>query len=310
MKNFFLDKAGLLFFFAAVSCQSPPRPLSPSDLSPGQLEAMNQALEHVRNRRFLPAAKICDKLAAALKGQRPEAMMLFNAGSNYRAAGQCALSVSRYRRLLDQSLKNSSFKARGLFEISFSYECLGDDQAGFLSLKAAENFKSHLPWELSRMALPARLGIAAARLGKESQAEEYRSLALAAVLRSRGVYSSEREIAENLSRVFYLMGKSHVMKESVKLEAFLRAFPHHQSYLLQSVFLEGGEWPRLAERNLSLALENLHYALSASKDRKKHKKAALSALKEGMAMARKEKSKKWKDFYQGQIKRISSLFSS
>ena len=94
---------------AFVSCRSAQKPMSPSDLSPRQLEAMDHALEHVKSRKFLEAAAIYDDLARQLKGRPPEIMMLFNAGGNYREAGRCDLSVSRFQRLLERSLKNQAF---------------------------------------------------------------------------------------------------------------------------------------------------------------------------------------------------------
>ena len=309
MKNLVSAAACFLLVLPAVSCRSVQRLPRPSDLSPAQLKMMSQALELAKKQEFLKAAEIYDELARLLRGRRPETMMLFNAGSSYREAGRCGLSVSRYSRLLELSLKKQpAFAARGLLEISFSYECLGDSKAVFLALRDARAFEDYMPLDLSAVLWVARIGIALARQGRIGPAEESKSKALTLTLQLKEAYSSEREMRERLSRIFYLMGRSYISKEALKkngrLKAFLQALPHYQAYLLQSVFLSGGSWTKLAERELSRVFEKLQSALRASKSGQEHKKAVLAALEEGAGLAEKEKSKKWRDFYRERTKKI------
>ena len=199
---------------------------------------MNQAYAFIEKQEFLKGALIYDELAKALKDPSSKILALFNAGSAYRTAHQCQISLNRYRQLLDYSLKNPSFKSRGLLEISFVYECLGNKELAFVSLKDLESSLSFLPWVLGQIVYPARFALAHARLGQMVQAENYKSLSLTRILQSRKAFSSEKELNQEMSRLFYLMGRSYVKKEYIHPEAFFNAFSYHQLYLLQSLFLK------------------------------------------------------------------------
>ena len=118
--------------------------------------------------------------------------MLFNAGVAYKEAGQCKKALIRYRQLLDRSLKQLPFKARGLMEISYVYECLGEIELAFLSLKDAEQVRSSLPWILNQIVYPARLAIAHAKLAQMTEAERYKSLSLTRVLQSKTAFLQKR----------------------------------------------------------------------------------------------------------------------
>ena len=223
--------------------------------------------------------------------------MLFNAGSAYKEAGHCKTALLRYRHLLDRSLKHPDFKSRGLLEISYIYECLGEFDKSFVSLKDLDRLRSFLPWLSGQIVYPARLSIAYAQQDLPVQAERYKSLALTKVLRARQVFSTQKQLTGELSRAFYLMGRSFVSKAHVQSRGFLMSFPYHQLYILQSCFMEHKLWSDLSQKELELLFEKLALALSGQKERQKHKKIILRALTQGREMVKKEGSKKWTDFY-------------
>ena len=276
----------LAFFLAA--CSSTKKPLNAADLKTEQIKSMKQAQEYVQQRKFKKAGEIYDTLAKSLKGKPLEVMMLFNGGSSYREGGDCETAVARYRRLLDQALKHTRFKARGLLEISFAYECLGQTRLSFLSLKDVAAFREYLPLDFQRAVYPARLGIVYAAMEKPQKSARYQSLALNGILRLKSPYSSEKDLSQNLSRLFYFMGRSYALKSRLKPASFILSFPHYQLYLLQSIFLKDKTWSARSEKELSLVFEKLERALNSPDLRKKYKNHVLTALKKGEMLSQNE----------------------
>ena len=263
----------------------------------------------MQNKDFLNSAKIYDGLSQSLKNSKSRSLMLFNAGSAYKEAGLCRKALLRYRKLLDRSLKDHSFKARALMEISYIYECLGDAELAFLSLKDAKKSRSFLPWSLNHIVYPARLAIAQARRGQISQAEHYKSLSLANILRGRTAFSSEKELNEQIARMFYLMGRAYIQKKHLKPEVFFKAFPYHQLFLLQSLFLKEKVWSKLAEEELNLLFDKLLFAVKNSKDKQKYKKLLTKSIEDAQTLIKREKSKKLNNFYSKRTQPILNLLS-
>ena len=110
-------------------------------------------------------------------------------------------------------------------------------------------------------------------------------------------YPSEEALKKGLSRVFYDMGRVHVKKTHLKPEAFISAFPYHQLYLLQSLFLKEGFWSSKAKEELVRAFENLRLALGKKPLKTKYKDYILLSLKEGRLLVKKEKNSDLKAFY-------------
>ena len=281
--------------FMAVRCTSSSK--KKTSLTRKQIHQMNQALSFSQNQEFLKGAAIYDQLFDAVKDKSSKTLVLFNAGVAYKEAGHCDKALTRYRKLLDYAIDNSSLKARGLIEISYAYECLGKEELALISLKDAEPVLNSLPWTLAQLAYPARLAIAHARLGKISQANHYRDLSLKKVLRSRTVFSSEEELKDKISRMFYIMGRSYVQKESIHPEAFVKAFSYHQIYLLQSLFLRHKMWSGLAKKELDRLFEKLNFALLKFRKKQKYETLIKEALKDAHILIKKEQSEEWETWY-------------
>ncbi|MGI9549546.1 MAG: hypothetical protein ACR2M7_06210 [Bdellovibrionales bacterium] len=304
-----------LGFLTLASCQIFTKTtIKPSDLSTVQLQQMDQALIYVRNKDFKKAVHIYDQLIKELKDKPVEAVMLFNSGSNYRFLGNCERSIFRYRRMLERSMRQLPLKSRGLIEISYSYECLGDFKAAFVSLKDAENLKKYLPLEINQVIYPARLSLAYARFGKTNQANQYKEEAFKNILYFKNRYKDPKDMSENISRIFYVMGQSYLSKkllaENKQLASyFLQAFPYHQTYLLQSLFVGHKKWSYKSQQEIQSLFDKLRLALlsSSPKVKKTFKKQLQDSLKEGRAMVEREGSLKWQAFYQQQTKKIGGL---
>jgi len=308
-----IKKSSIFCFFCLcfliTHCRSFTKKAKTVSFSEDQINQMDQALVFMQNQEFLNGAKTYDELSQALKDSSSQSLMLFNAGVAYKEAGQCDKALLRLRKLLDRSLKDPSFKARGLMEISYIYECLGDEELVFLSLKDAGQVRVSLPWILNQVVYPARLAMAYARLGQISKAEHYKSLSLTKILQSKTAFSSEQELSEQVSRMFYLMGRSYVKKEHIQPEAFFKAFPYHQLFLLQSLFFKHKTWSDLSQKELENLFDKLLFAVRGFKDKHKYKKLLEQAMQNALVLIRKEKSKKWESFYSKKSDKVLRLLS-
>ena len=273
-----------------------------------QKDRMDQALSFMSDKEFLKGAEIYDELLTSAQNSSSKKLLFYNAGVAYKEAGHCQKALNRLQKLLDRSLKDPVFKARGLMEISLVYECLGKKEPAFMSLKDLSKFRSFLPWDLNQVIYPARLAIAQARLGQKSKAESYKSLTLTRILEFRKTFSSKSAFNEKTSRIFYLMGRSYVQKKHIQPESFFEAFPYHQLFLLQALFLNDKTWSKLSKKELDLLFDKLFFTISKIKDKPKHKKPIVQALAEAQILIKREKSKKWLSFYSKKAQKILNLF--
>ena len=184
----------------------------------------------------------------------------------------------------------------------------GKTRLSFLSLKDAAAFRNYLPPDFQRAVYPARLGIVHAAMEKPQRSTRYQSLALNGILRLKRQYTSEKDLSENLSRLFYFMGRSYALKSRLDPGPFILSFPHHQLYLLQSIFLKDKTWSARSEKELSLVFEKLSRALTSPGLRKKYKNHVLTALEKGEILSQNETDSLFIVSYKAKTKKIKSLF--
>ena len=290
-----------------ISCATLQQPTTQlSDLNPYQLAQFQKAIEYAKKEKLLKAAEIYDNLAKHLSGKSLEVVMLFNSGSLYRQLGDCEKSVDRYRKTLEKSLRNPTLKSRTLLEISYSYECLGNFKSSYLSLKDLEYSKTHLSQELAKFVYPARLGIAYSWMGKKSQAKRTKLSVLKEMAIHKTLNPSDKKLENHSSFLFYSMGKSHTKITNLKDQKFIRAFPYHQFYLLQSILFNNKDWSHRSKKELAKLFDNLVYVFARSnqKDRNKYAEEISKSLGDSKDIIKKEKSPKIRHFYNKQTAKI------
>ena len=298
-----------LFMFCVLgACASGKKALTKDPLNPDEMLKMDQAFTFMQNKEYIKAAQIYDQLAGVLKKPSTKILMFFNAGVAYKEAGSCEKSLIRFRQLLDRSLKSLVFKARGLIEISYVYECLAQYDKAYLSLKAAQKVSSYLPKDVFFMVYPARLAIAYARRGKLDQATSYQSLALENVLKFKNQLSSQKELKKRMSRIFYIMGRSYEQKKVIQPEEFFKAFAYHQLFTLQSLFLKDKVFSPIAKKELALLLNKLEFALSKVEDPQKYKNL-ISAINSAQQLIDRENNKPWSEFYSQKTQNLLKILS-
>ena len=296
--------AGLLAI--ASACRHTPSKKK-AGLNPVQANQMEKALLLMKDSKFEMAALIYDDLARHVSDSRIRVFNLFNSGVAYKEAGQCEKALLRFRQLLE-SAPPPSFKARGLMEISFVYECLGDSEKSLLSLQDAGPLISRLPFDLRQWVYPARLSIAYAGAGNKQSAEVYKSLVLDRIAKSAPYFSDDK--LEPLSRAFYIMGRFYSSGESFSHTSFLRSFAYRQLYLLQSWFLTDTAWSKSAQKELGSLLDKLAVALSESQETAGRKGALIQAINDARVLIKRENNKDLSLFYEKKVQPALKLLSS
>ena len=278
-------------------------------LSQEQMEQMEQALSFMKKKEFIKAGSLYDQLSVRLQDSSAKILMLFNAGVSYKEAGACEKARLRQKSVLDHSLKIPDFKSRALLELSYIYECLGKTEMTLLTLKDLEKFRKALPWDWSHILYPARLSLAFARIHNKTMADKYKSISLENILEYKKNFVKEKEMQEQISKMFYLMGRSYVKTNHLKASAFEQAFFYHQLFLLQALFLQNKTWSKMAEQELNSLFDKLLFAVPQLKEKEKYKKRIKDTLKTGKILIEKEKSKKWKNFYDKKSHLVLELIS-
>ena len=293
-----------------LSCVSRSPAIKKSQLSDQQIQQLEVGKQFMKNKNFSKAAQIYDSLSLALKNSSAQVLAIYNAGVAHRSAGNCSDSLNRFRSLLQKSFDSfTNFKAHTLLEISFSYECLGQQDLSLSSLKDLEKFLSELPLSTREILYPARLSLAWAKNGDTDQAQAYQSLSLNKIIEYQKSFKNKEKLNEDLSRLFYLMGKSFENKKTLNPDSFISSFFYHQLFLLQSLFLNNKPWSLTAKKELSQLFDTLSYALSQSPHPQKHKKTIEKALKAGSVIIQNEKNRSWLAFYNKQSQKIEKILS-
>lgn len=306
----FLKKASVFSLLFLISCSSSQKRVSKSQMSVLQVQKLELAFKLVEKKQFIKAGKLYDSLSLSLKDSSAEILSLYNAGLAYKSARDCEKALLRFRAVLDRSFKDfKDFQARALLEISFVYECLGQSDLSVSSLKDLEKNLKFLPFYVQKIIYPARLSLAWARLGELHLAEAYKSLSLNQILEYKKNSQPEVEVKREISRLFYLMGKSYVKKKYLKAENFIPSFVYHQVFLLQSLFLKDETWSPQAREELNRLFDRLIFALSQTENKQLYKKRIEGSLKIGSSLVKQEKSKEWESFYDKKSKLVVKLFN-
>ena len=292
--------ASFLLLMLLASCQS--LDTTDSSLTPEESAVLIKAVNYIEKKNFKKAARLYDALIQNTSNEKMEPLLLFNAGSVYRELKDCGTSIRRYRQILEDALDKKKFKARALLEISYSYECAGKNKLSFFSLKDLGSLRQNLSLPINIAVYPARLGIAYLYMGKPLRADQYKSLALNGILQLKPKYTSEKRLNQELSSLFYSMGRSYVNPDKMNAQMFVQAFPHHHFYLWQALFIKDPKWYPIAKTELLSLYDKLKVALKNKKISAHHKKSAKQSFKDIEVFIKKEKDHQFKKlFYKNKI---------
>ena len=106
------------------------------------------------------------------------------------------------------------------------------------------------------------------------------------------------------------MGRSYAKKDHLPPSAFLRAFPYHQLFLLQALFIPVENKDKLAKKELDLLFDKLFFTISKLKNKAKYKGPITEALLFANAWIQRENLKQLEVFYSQKSKKAIKLLST
>lgn len=200
-------------------------------------EALTKAREFQEERphsTYLQAARYWE--ARALEGHEKWS----EADALYRDIGEKTLQVEPKWTALSQ------------YRLAFVAEAEGDDLKALSRLLSAQKMAADLPVATAQVELPARLGLAYARLGRDKEATRWLGEADAGL---RRFLSSPDAKADKswLAQLYFQMGLAYpgaALEDDV--ESFVKSRLISQNYLMKSMDLADAIWSPQAQRTLML----------------------------------------------------------
>jgi tetratricopeptide (TPR) repeat protein len=190
---------------------------------------------------------------------------IINSGRALEGLGRWTEASERYRAVIRASSNSPKLQAMALYRLSFCHEALGEDQQTVATLADVMNRRTHLPREVARAELPARVAAAYARVGNFGEAVKYYKEAQAGIgtLRSEG--DKPDSVPEWLPRTLYYMGSMPINRVNwASFETVLRPLAHAQIYLMQAAEVGAEPWASKASKDLIAIYRDLWRAIETA----------------------------------------------
>lgn len=180
---------------------------------------------------------------------------------NYKAA------VELYRQVNLATVKyQPEIAAMAWYQMSFSYEALGEDPKAVVALLDAQKFAKYLPAPVVLAEIPARLAAAHGRQGNDGEALRYLSQA------EKGISKIQSEKGMLLKKDW--IGKTYVQMGSIStnqissenFDEFVRGLKWVQLYLIKAMHLNDATWSPQAQNKLQETYRDLYTQLASVKD--------------------------------------------
>ncbi len=264
---------------------------------PQDVQLFNQAFQDLGDGRYKSVVPLFKKLAEKYKGQDLERPALYNLASALKEMGQCAKAEKIYQKLIPKIKENRQLQPRLYLSLSYTYECLGEGEKSLRALKEGEPHINHLTEEVRMIEYPARLSLAyiamdESQAGLKIQQNLYQNL-----VKLQKNFHISPAAEESFAKHFYTIGRSHVQPAHVRLPHFLKAFPHHQAYLVQSLLLNASPWSIRAEKELGDLYRKMWAGLKKQQNRTIYQAQVRKILIQLKKMAESAKNSKISGIY-------------
>lgn len=206
---------------------------------------LEQGLKKLDEEKPAEAARIFEKVLSKNPATEFDFVLLYNLGAARESMKDCRTAAEHYREVARGSAKKFlRIEAMALFRLSYTYECMGQDDKALVSLLDTRRRAKALQEDVAKSELPARIAAAYARSGNRVEAEKYFKEALNGVKYLQNKYKSSRVLADTLAQTLFYMGSSHVgeaefLKNPI---AQIKALELMQLYLLQAAELSSARW--------------------------------------------------------------------
>lgn len=283
-----------LFFIIFSNCTS----LRTSDtkraenIDPKDIMLFETAFKDLGDGHYARVIPILKDLIKKYPGYDLEWLALYNLASAYKELNQCEEAKDIYRSLPDKTKAAPQLLPRIFLNLAYTYECLGKPEQTLITLKTGMKYAHYLPDESRLMEYPARLSLAYFRMneqktGEQLQQQTYKNLEIL-----KKSFRITEATDNNFSRYFYIMGRSHILSDTIELTSFLKMMPYYQVYLSQSMLLSAGEWSVKAERELGNLYRKMWFQLKKQKNTFNYSQAVRKVLNGLRSIARNGKNKK------------------
>lgn len=241
-----------------------------------------KGLKYLDQEKYPEAIKVFKKILVQSPALEFDFVILYNLGAGYEGLKNCGAAADSYRQVArGSSGKFQRLEALALLRLSYTYECLGQDNKALVALLDVRRRSAALPEDTAKAEVPARLAAAYARSGNRPEAEKYFRLALDGIKALQVKYKESVQMADRLAETLYFMGRSSVSEDEFKKNPVpqIRGLQLMQLYLLQAAELGSSKWSGRATDEILGTYEKL-WLLSQT----------LGTPESGDAQAEKQKS--------------------
>ena len=287
-----------LFFLACASLKKTSDSSFATAVSLQDVQLFNQAFQDLGAGHYKSVIPLFTKLAKKYKGQDLEQPALYNLATAYKEMGQCKKAETIYQQLLSlKTQENRQLQPRLYLSLSYTYECMGEREKSLIALKEGEPYISYLTEEIRMIEYPARLSLAYIALDESQTGLKIQQKLYQNLVKLQKNFRINPVAEESFARHFYTIGRSHVQPDHVRLSSFLKAFPHHQAYLIQSLLLNASPWSMRAEKELGDLYRKMWVGLQKQKNRTIYQAQVKKILSQLKKMATDSKNSKISSIY-------------
>ncbi len=302
MKNILL----LIFLLFLPSCFSSEKKIKNQWPIPSKYkQEFKSALDSLESGRYQLAIEGFESVAGKQKTGHLKWSALFNAGSAYLQLGQCDKSKSVLSELAQQVDDDYKFKPQILLQLHYSYECLNEPHKALAVLKDVDKRRAFLSDEVKLVEIPARFSILYAQIKNDNQALRFQNLALKGLKTIKSSIKDSAVLAETASKLFYVMGKSRVHEQHLKIHEYLLTLPYHQIYLTQSFLLSDSVWAPQSRTELQRLYSKLWpaYKKLPAHQKKTYKNKIMQSINNFQKIARDSQSKELENLLSAIVKK-------
>ncbi len=210
-----------------------------------------EATQALENEKFEEAKLLYEKFLVREPTTPYSQLAHFNLARSFFGLKMYADSVDQLRLVATQTSGHApELQAQAFYQLSFSYEALGDRINALASLLDSYQRKQYFSREVATAEIPARIAGAFAALGNFEQARVYYTQA------EDGVRLLKREIQNNkipewLPRTLYYMGEVSLRKMAFEdVASVLRPLAKAQVYLLEASEIGETGWSQKSSQEL------------------------------------------------------------
>ena len=262
-------------------------------ITPQTPQLYTQAMANFEKEKFAEAKMQFEEFLTAEPTTAYTQIAYFNLARCNFALKMYRESVEKLRFIATQSSGNApELQAQAFYQLSFSYEALGDKVNALASLFDSYKRKQYFPSEIATAEIPARIAGALAALGNFEQAKVYYTQAEEGVRQLKREFQN-RQAPEWLPRTLYYMGEVSLRKISYDdISSVLRPLSKAQIYLLESTEIGQSDWSKKSSEDLIRTYEAACELIAKSKEMK--------GDGDQITMARRAQEKQWElaqEFY-------------